>query len=206
MKVYDVNAAEYDSWFDKNKAVFLSEIAAIKKFIPEKGEGVEIGTGTGRFAAELGIKTGVDISVPMMSFAVKRGVIALKADASALPFMNDVFDYALLTTVICFLKKPAAALKEACRVLKPKGVLIIGFVHKDGFLGRFYKKKKSVYYKHAVFYTAGEIKKMLKKAGFSGFKTIKTLSRMPSEIKKPELNGCKDGGFTVIAAVKKGDL
>ena len=206
MKVYDLNADKYDSWFDKNKAAFLSETAAIKKFIPKKGEGLEVGTGTGRFAAKLGIRTGVDISAPMMAYAVKRGVVALNADAGALPFMDNTFDYVLLNTVICFLKKPAAALKEARRVLKPKGVIIIGFVQKGGFLGGFYRKKKSDYYKYAVFYTAVEIKNMLKKAGFSGFKITKTLSRMPAEIKKPEKPGCKKGGFTVMAAVKKGDL
>jgi len=66
MKVYDLNADKYDSWFDKNKAAFLSEIAALKKFVPKKGEGLEVGTGTGRFAQALGIRTGVDISAPMM--------------------------------------------------------------------------------------------------------------------------------------------
>lgn len=206
MKVYDLNAGKYDSWFDKNKAAFLSEVSAIKKFIPKKGEGLEVGTGTGRFAALLGIRTGVDISAPMMAYAVKRGVVALKADAGALPFMDNTFDYVLLTTVICFLKNPSAALKEARRVLKPKGIIIIGFVHKDGFLGRFYRKKKSDYYKYAVFYTAVEIKNMLKKAGFLGFKITKTLSKMVSEIKQIEKPGCKKGGFTVISAVKKGDL
>ena len=52
----------YEEWFDKNKFVYESEVAAIKRLIPNKGVGIEIGIGSGRFAKPFGIKYGVEPS------------------------------------------------------------------------------------------------------------------------------------------------
>lgn len=41
-----------------------------------------------------------------------------------------------MVTVLCFLKDPFRALKEAKRVLKPQGKLIIGMIDPDSPLGR----------------------------------------------------------------------
>ena len=46
---------------------------------------IEIGVGTGRFAAPLGIKVGVDPSMTMLTYAAKRGVLGLQGTAEALP-------------------------------------------------------------------------------------------------------------------------
>lgn len=50
----DRNALEYDRWFDRHKGAFLSGSMALKPFILEGVDGLEVGVGTGRFAAELG--------------------------------------------------------------------------------------------------------------------------------------------------------
>jgi ubiquinone/menaquinone biosynthesis C-methylase UbiE len=65
MNPFDKYAKEYDKWFDENKIIYESEIEAIKKHIL-KGEGLEIGVGTGRFAVPFNIKIGVDISKEKM--------------------------------------------------------------------------------------------------------------------------------------------
>ena len=48
--IFDTIAEKYDRWFDKNRNTYLSELEAVKYFLPAKGKGVEIGVGTGRFA------------------------------------------------------------------------------------------------------------------------------------------------------------
>ncbi len=58
--VFDEHAEEYDRWFDEHPAVFQSELEALKKVLPEKGTGLEIGVGSGRFAERLGIQYGVE--------------------------------------------------------------------------------------------------------------------------------------------------
>jgi len=58
--VFDHLALEYDDWFVRNESAYRSELAAIKAFMPKEGCGLEIGVGTGRFAASLGIEVGVE--------------------------------------------------------------------------------------------------------------------------------------------------
>ena len=49
-------ADEYEDWFVINKYAFQSELNAIKKTLPDNGDVVGVGIGSGIFAAPLGIK------------------------------------------------------------------------------------------------------------------------------------------------------
>ena len=59
----------YDAWYDKSQFAYISESEAIRKVLPKKGKGLEIGVGTGRFASKLGISYGVDPSPKMITLA-----------------------------------------------------------------------------------------------------------------------------------------
>ena len=48
---FDTIAREYDQWFEDNRNIFLSELGAVKYFVPKKGVGVEIGVDKGSFVA-----------------------------------------------------------------------------------------------------------------------------------------------------------
>ena len=56
---FDEQPNDYDAWFENHPDLYLSELEAVRIFIPAKGSGVEIGVGTGRFAVPLGILIGV---------------------------------------------------------------------------------------------------------------------------------------------------
>ena len=56
----------YDEWFKKNFDLYEAELEAIRQLIPPPGsEGMEVGVGSGKFAAPLGIKIGVEPSEKM---------------------------------------------------------------------------------------------------------------------------------------------
>jgi len=155
IQVFEKWAREYDEWFDINRFAYNSEILALRKFIPQKGEGLEVGVGTGRFSVPLGIKIGVEPARAMADLARKRGIEVYEAKAEELPFESVSFDFVLMVTTICFLQDPMQALKEAKRVLKPEGHIIIGMIDKDSSLGNAYesKKERSKFYKYAQFYS-----------------------------------------------------
>lgn len=202
--IFDKHYKRYDVWHDKHKFAYLSELRAIRKVLPKKGKGLEIGVGTGRFAAPLGIKFGIDPSEHMIKLAGQRGVDTRLGIGESLPVGDDIFDYVAIIITICFVKEPKKVLKEARRALKKKGKIIIGIINKDSFLGEFYQKKKSVFYKEANFFNVREITDLLKNTGFSKFSYYQTLYRLPTEIKsvqKPR-KGFGRGGFVVISGEK----
>ncbi|MDD5069876.1 MAG: class I SAM-dependent methyltransferase [Candidatus Omnitrophica bacterium] len=203
--LFDKYYEKYDAWYDKQKLAYLCELKAIGKVLPKKGHGLEIGVGTGRFAQALGITTGIDPSKKMIEIAEKRGINVKLGYGENLSFEDSTFDYVAIIMAICFTRNPQEVLKQAYRVLKKKGKIIIAIVDKDSFLGQFYQRKKSLFYKKASFFNPQELTGLLKNAGFHKFSYYQTLYDFPDEIKSvqdPE-KGFGRGGFVVIAGEKK---
>ena len=69
INVFEENAHKYDQWFDENAHAYESQLLALKRFIPPVGKGIEIGVDTGRFAAPLGIRVGVEPAKEMVEAA-----------------------------------------------------------------------------------------------------------------------------------------
>jgi len=203
--VFDKYYKKYDAWYEKNKFAYLSEIRALRKVVPKKGEGLEIGVGTGRFASRLGIKYGVDPSENMLKISKKRGIDVHHAQGERLPFDSLVFDYVAIIITLCFVKDPIKVLIEAKRVLKNRGKVIVGIIDKDSFLGRFYQRKKSLFYKQAHFFGVKEVTDLLKMSGFAGIAYYQTIYKFPDEmtsVEKPR-KGFGRGGFVVISGIKR---
>jgi ubiquinone/menaquinone biosynthesis C-methylase UbiE len=202
--VFDKYYGKYDKWYDKNRPAYLSELEALKKVLPRKGKGLEIGVGTGRFASGLGIQYGVEPSANMARLARGRGIEVYLGHGGALPFIDEIFDYTVIIITLCFIKDPKKVLEEAFRVLKKGGKIIIGIVDKKSFLGKFYLKKNSVFYKQAKFFSVKDIATLLRNARFKDLSYYQTLFSLPNDvgaIEKP-LKGFGKGGFVVISAKK----
>lgn len=206
--LFDEHVAEYEAWFDTYNHVFRSEVAAILEVFPagESLYGLEVGVGTGRFAEALGIKEGVDPSPGMREKASKRGINVRDAQAEALPYKDMSFHVVLMVFCISYFENLHAAFKEAYRVLKDEGVLIVGFIDKNSTIGEYYESRKleSVFYRHANFYSVDKIKEELRKVRFKGLTFSQTLFHSLDEIQETEspLPGYGDGSFVIIKTVK----
>lgn len=206
IEVFEKHYRKYEKWFEKNKWIYLSEIECLRKLIPKKGVGLEVGIGTGRFAIPFGIKIGVEPSEKMAKISIKKGIFVVKGTGENLPFFNNSFDYVLMVTTICFLNDIFLGFKEAYRVLRNKGKLIVGIVDKNSFLGKFYerKKMKNVFYRVATFYSCEEIIEDMERLGFKNIKIYQTIFSPLYLIKKiePVKKGCGKGGFVGIRGEK----
>jgi len=154
--------------------------------MPRFQRGLEVGVGTGRFAAPLGVSVGLDPSRPMIEVARRRGVAPVRGVAERLPFGDEKFDLVLMVTVVFLLRDRAAAFRGASRVLKPGGSLVAGFIDKESPLGRRYqrekeekgkkeRKDKSGFYEEAHFLAPEEMAALLEEAGFRDLAFVQTL-------------------------------
>jgi len=203
---FEAHSERYEAWFARHEAAYLSELLAVRAFLPWSGRGLEIGVGSARFAAPLGVQVGVDASPAMLDLAAARGVEVVAGTAEQLPFPPACFDYALVVTTICFVDSPARMMAEAHRVLKPEGSLVIGFIDRDSPLGRDYlaHQTESVFYREATFYSAGDVEQLLGEAGFTIRPWGQTLSRSLAETREiePLQPGRGRCSFVVVSACK----
>ena len=203
---FDAHPARYDDWFERHDAAYQSELRAVRSLLPEGGDGLEVGVGTGRFAAPLGLSHGIDPSSEMRERARERGINVKDSVAEDLPYPDGRFDIVLLTTTLCYLDDPEAAFDEAFRVLRPGGVFVVGFVDRDGPLGRTYeaRRRESVFYESARFSARSDVRRLLDDAGFTDLEARQTLFSDPDTMAEPDpvKEGMGDGGFVVLRGVK----
>ena len=207
--VFNKNVNDYEAWYKKYDKVYHSELKAIGEHFNRLGEqlsGIEVGLGTGKFSISFGIKEGIEPSSEMAAMAIKRGIEVMSGRAEDLPYKDLHFDFILMVT-ICHLDNVQEAIKEAYRVLKHDGCLILGFLDKNGVIAKEYmeRKLKSTFYRHAVFYTVSHIQKMISHAGFRNIKYNQTLFGALGDIEaeqKPK-EGYGEGSFVVVSAFKK---
>ncbi len=92
---------------------------------------LDVASGTGHLAADALARgatvVGVDTAPNMVALARRRvpGAVFREGDAEALPFQDEQFDSVLCCFGLPHFARPAEALREAARVLKPGGT--VGF-------------------------------------------------------------------------------
>ncbi|MCX6696251.1 MAG: class I SAM-dependent methyltransferase [Methanoregula sp.] len=167
--VFEDFAADYDCWFDDHPDVYHAQLRLLGRAVPSQGLGLEVGVGSGRFATPLGICYGIDPSLPLAETAKSRGVEVVIGVGEHLPYRSGSFDYAVMMTVICFLDDMARVLREVFRVLTPSGIIVLGFIERDGEIFRHYSSEpeKGRFLRHARFYSTDEVIQELRDAGVS---------------------------------------
>jgi len=131
------NAAQWD----KIRSLYVEEgevEAALLALLPAKGLGdfLDVGTGTGRmlelFAPLVEHAVGVDLSREMLATArlnlARSGLrnwSLRQGDMYQLPLAAESFDAAVFHQVLHYAADPARAIREAARVLRPGGRLVI---------------------------------------------------------------------------------
>jgi SAM-dependent methyltransferase len=201
---FEEHHADYERWFQIHEHVYRSELHALRAMVPRSGRGVEIGVGTGRFAAPLDIGFGVDPSAEMRRWAHRRGIEVVGGIAESLPLRDASFDYALVVTTICFVDDATAMFAEIRRILAPGGTVVVGLVDRDSDLGRVYEKKKedNPFYRVATFYSTDEVMRLMTAAGFDDIEAVQTVFGPMADVDRvqPFLPGYGEGGFVVLAA------
>lgn len=95
----------------------------------------------------------------MAEIARNHGKNVLDGVAENLPVGSGEFDFVLMVTAISFFDDVEKSFKEAYRVLKDNGFLVVVFIDRESELGIFYEKNKqnNEFYRGATFYSVNEV-------------------------------------------------
>ncbi|MEF8776371.1 MAG: class I SAM-dependent methyltransferase [Haloarculaceae archaeon] len=199
---FERHTDRYEDWFEGHEAAYESELAALGDLRPDPGHGLEIGVGTGRFAAPLGFEVGLDPAGAMLAVARDRGIAPIRGVAEDLPFGDRVFDSALLVTTVCFVDDLEATLREARRVLAPDGAVLVGYIDRESPVGEIYLERKEAnpFYREATFVSTDELLAVMEDAGFGDIEAAQTVFSWPGEMTEPDpvVPGYGDGSFVAI--------
>ena len=198
---------EYDAWYDKHPGIYQSELWAVEvasRGVPRPW--LEVGVGSGRFAAPLRVDVGLDASEKLLELAAKRGVFAVLGRAEELPFRDESFGGVFIIITLCFLEDPLIALKESRRVLRRGGRLIVAIVPRESPWGAYYSqlgRSGHRFYSYARFYAFSELVGMLEAAGFAVEAAVSTLHAPPGSpeaLEAPVPGVSPRAGFLVVRA------
>ena len=200
---FETTWKDYDAWYDRHPALYRTELAALQRVVPS-GMGLEIGVGTGRFAAPLGVGFGLDPAIRMLRLAKARGLLVARGRGERLPFKNGSFDFVQLVFVLEFVENLAAFLGEAARTVRPGGALILGFIDRDSAWGRYYAGDPS-HRRHFHPPSSGELLDVLARIGLAFQDAYQVLFQPPPDLLQEEVPrpGYGEGGFIALKAVKR---
>jgi len=221
ISAFEEAADNFDSWFNKNKVIFESELLAEKYFLSNPKNAVSIGVGSGLFASQLGIEYGIEPLKEMAKLAKKRGLKVKIGTAEKVPFEKERFNTVLLSTVLSYVDDPPKAIREAYRILKHNGHVVVSFLTREGSYAMMYdlaylrgKHDSETAPKHPYpikfikgthWLSTNKVSILLKDAGFVDLKYVQTLTKHPkytnSEIEEP-IEGYEKGDYIVIKGRK----
>jgi SAM-dependent methyltransferase len=134
-----MHAGTYDFFLWPLDRLSLRRVRA-RVLASAQGKTLELGVGTGLNLAYYppGVEvTGVEPDASMREKALARGVRVVEGDAQKLAFPDEFFDTVCATLVFCSVDDWQQGLREAVRVLKPGGLLLLAeHVRPRGALGK----------------------------------------------------------------------
>ncbi|MDD1776167.1 MAG: class I SAM-dependent methyltransferase [Candidatus Methanomethylicus sp.] len=176
------------SWFNLHSRRFKETLNALLENVPTQTELLELGSFPGHMTLalkQLGFNViGVDIA-PERFINILKGanipVNKVDLERDQLPFVSSTFGCVLFTEVLEHLSPERAPLllKEICRVLGPKGYLLISTPNVktlDNRLLKFFRKQVMMP-EHKKEYAMVEIEQMLESSGFRVVKKWFSLNR-----------------------------
>jgi SAM-dependent methyltransferase len=135
--------------------------------------------------------------------------IGVGGEGESLPFVDSVFDAVFIIVTLCFVDEPAKVLKEASRLLKEDGAVILGLILKESPWASFYEEKGeagNIFYRMARFYSFEELKAMYGKAGLKILEMRSTMFQAPTEnplsFEPPRIGYYKEAGFVAVKLEK----
>jgi demethylmenaquinone methyltransferase/2-methoxy-6-polyprenyl-1,4-benzoquinol methylase len=136
---------------------------------------LDVGGGTGRagrifarypFVADVVV---ADAAAGMLRSARSQGLGAIQSDAGRLPVCDEQVDAVLVVDALHHFPDPHVAVREAARVLRSGGVLLVRDFDPETWRGRALVAVEHAIGFESEFFTAGEMADVVQDAGLASF-------------------------------------
>lgn len=97
------------------------------------GKLLDVGCGAGELLEVYPASFGSDLNPMLVKYCHESGHPAVIADCNALPFLSGSYESLVMSNLLEHLEHPLLALKEAARLLKAGGVLVVTVPYEAGF-------------------------------------------------------------------------
>jgi ubiquinone/menaquinone biosynthesis C-methylase UbiE len=181
--------SRFSSAFTYGRAKIDRLVDQLFRGLPRGAAILDVGCGTGEHlkrALSLGLKASGVEPAPAMLAAARRDVPGARIEdgvATSLPFRDGEFDAVIMIEVLRYLDRSDTelALREARRVLRPGGKLLVTLVNRWALDGFYLHQRLRQLVKHSsfnetnpfcLFHTPASAKRMLERAGFENVTTI----------------------------------
>lgn len=231
-EAYDKYASEYDAWFIKNENVLETEAALVAKTLENAGRVLSIGCGSGLFEMimkkrwNISVTDGIEPSRSMAEIAGKRGMKVTIGTAEEVEAheLDGRYDTLLFNGCPCYINNLQKAFDNTARFLRKGGKAIVIDIPKESSYALLYNLAKTLgtwdhpmlrgvcppnpypieFGAMANWRTTAEKVECLERAGYSDFRFMQTLTRMPlhsdSSVEEPS-EGCDRGSYVAITAI-----
>ena len=110
-----------------------------------------------------------------------------------------------MVDVLCFVDDAETALKEARRIIRPGGCLLLAMIDRESELGKEYSSRKGddEFYRDAKLFSTSEAIELLRTSGFADLAFSQSLFTRPTGKPEEPKEGHGEGSFIVIRAQKK---
>jgi len=177
-RAFDRVAQLYDQWYETRLGQVVNELEQDLLYglarVDVPGRAVDVGTGTGHFAADLAGRgwrvVGLDLSAAMLAEAKEKpaNTAWMRGDAAALPFASGAFELVLSVTALEFVARRQEAIQEMWRLVGPKGRLVVGVLNAWSpwaWARRRESQHQETPFSHAHFFTPREFLGLLRPLG-----------------------------------------
>ena len=189
VRAFDKLAYVYDDWYRsaKGRQVYEAERSLVDNLLPDIGVGVEIGAGTGVFAEALAnsgrLVICLDPSKEMLTRAKRRGLACVLGSAESMPFKRGRLDFAYMKPSWNSSPDPLEHSMRrgrlTRRLLRSSSCSSIGTAHGEHTTNRW--ESGDPIFRHANFYSLGEVEKLSGESGLNRIEAFGTLTKGPSD-------------------------
>jgi ubiquinone/menaquinone biosynthesis C-methylase UbiE len=142
----------FDGVMDRRSRGLIEQVG---EWLPGRGPVLDVGSGTGHFAARLALEKGIEIVPADVTDLHVVGPAPVPIRDGVLPFDDRSFSAALMLFMLAYPSDPAAVLAEAARVTG--GPVILVQTVSEGVVGRGWHRVREFVWTTVAFYVSRAI-------------------------------------------------